>query len=128
MVAWKGPSLGAGRSRTLATGWGFLRAFRTVIRERPSSRAIRRIDWPSRQALLMAPPPLGGGLGTLPSLWPGRRHQGPTAPTARRPATERTACYRPRSRADLERPASNFGRFAHVGNFSHGGMTKLKEI
>src|SRR5512135_655088 len=55
MVAWKGLSLGAGRSRVAATGSGCLRALRMVILERPNSRAICRMDLPSRWALRMAP-------------------------------------------------------------------------
>jgi hypothetical protein len=55
MAARTGSSFGAGRSLIAATGSGCLRAFLTVTRESPISRAICRMALPSRRALLMAP-------------------------------------------------------------------------
>ena len=50
MIAWNGPSLGAGRFLVKGSGWGSacVRACRTVFRECPNWRAIWRMDMPSR--------------------------------------------------------------------------------
>ena len=48
MIPWKGPSFGAKRFRVVGLGSGCLRTFLMVLREWSNSRAICRMDLPSR--------------------------------------------------------------------------------